>query len=167
MNLVTILSSMPKNSIYALINEQGKEIYLTYAYDVLLNITRLISEIRAGFGLPIDPTQFNYKLLETVSDRSLLKLRFNYWYDNYNALGYKFLNKRKPVNYKLLSSIGIDFRNGAKKLLYVKLKNRSNEVIVGVFDNIEHCNDFIENYGGIYSIKYADNKLTEELLNGN
>lgn len=165
MNIVTTLSTMPKNSIYALINEQGKEIYLTYAYDVLLNLTRLLSEIRAGFGLPIDPSQFNYKLLETT-DRSLLKLRFNYWYDNYNELGYKFLNKRKPVNYRLLSSFGIDFRNGNKKLLYVKLKNRSNEIILGAFDNIEECDNFLNNYGGIYHITYATNQLTKEFLNG-
>lgn len=155
---------MPKNSIYALINEQGKEIYLTYAYDVLLNLTRIISEIRAGFGLPIDTSKFSYKLLEST-DRELLKLRFNYWYDNYNALGYKFLNKRRPVNYKLLSVIDTDFRNGSKRLLYVKLKNRSSEIIVGAFDNIDDCNSFMVDYGGIYSIKYADNQITKELLN--
>lgn len=165
MDLLNVLHNMPKNSIYALINEQRKEIFLTYSYDVLSGLTRLINEIKSGIGLPIDPSEFKYKLLETVAKREDIKFRFNYWYDTYKQSDYKFYNKRKPINYKLISTIEKDFRNKTKRLLYVKLKNKHCEVTLGVFNNIEECNDFIDNYGDLYKIKHASNKLTKEYLN--
>src|SRR5438105_3319080 len=117
MDLLNVLHNMPKNSIYALINEQDKEIFLTYSYDVLSSLTRLINEIKSGIGLPIDPSQFEYKLLETIGKREHLKFRFNYWYDIYKQNDYKFYNKRKPINYKLISTIDKDFRDFRKRLL--------------------------------------------------
>lgn len=153
---------MPKNSIYALINEQDKEIFLTYSYDVLSSLSRIINEMKSGIGLSIDPSKFRYKLLESVDKREYLKMRFSYWHDFYRQCDYKFYNKRKPINYKLISTIERDFRDPRRRLLYAKLKNKRSEVILGVFDNIEQCTDFIENYGNIYSIKHASNQLTKE-----
>jgi len=165
MKELQLLVNMPKNAIYALVDAQDKEIFLTYSYDVLSSLSRLISEIRAGIGLPIDPTKYEYKLLETT-DKQNLKLRFNYWYDYYASLGYKFHNKRRHINYRLTSVVGRDFRNPNHRLLYVKLKNWKNEIVLGAFNNIEECNEFINNYGDLYSIKYATNQLTNEYLKG-
>lgn len=164
MNELQLLVNMPKNSIYALLNEQSKQIYLTYSYDVLSSLARIINENKTGIGLPLDLSQFKYKLLETT-DRSNLKLRFNYWYDYYNVLGYKFHNKRRPSHYKLVATIENDFRNKLSKLIYVKVRNWNKEKVLGVFNKIEECNEFINNYGKVYEFKYATNKLTKEYLN--
>jgi hypothetical protein len=158
---------MPRNSIYALINEQDKEIFLTYSYDTLSSLSRIINEIKTGIGLPIDPNKFQYKLLETIEKRQYLTIRFNYWYDLYKQNDYKFYNKRRPVNYKLQYNIEPDFRDSSKQLLYAKLKSRYREIILGAFEDIEQCRDFIKNYGNIYDLKYANNNLTKEFINGN
>lgn len=162
MNLLKVLHDLPKNSVYALVNDQDKEIFLTYSYDVLSSLTRVINEFKSGIGLNIDIARFGFKLLETIKHRDELKFRFNYWYDQYKTNGYKFHNKRRPVHYKLISTIEGSFKSHMRKLIYVKLKNRYNEIILGVFDNIDECNDFMNNYGDLYKIKRADNKLTKE-----
>lgn len=167
MDLLKLLYNMPKNSIYALINEQDKEIFLTYSTNSLSSLTRLINEIKAGYGLSIDLSKFQYKLLEEIKNQQILAFRFNYWYDYFKNDGYKLYNKRKPVNYKLNYTVGQDFRNKANRLLYAILKNRSKEIVLGVFDNINECTTFIQNYGDLYSIKHADNNLTKEYLNVN
>lgn len=163
--LLKELYNMPRNSVYALINEQDKEIFLTYSYDVLSGLTRLINEIKAGYGLSINPHKFQYKLLETLDSREDLKLAFNRWYEHYKNNDYKFYNKRRPISYKLISVVDKDFRSSSRLLLYIKLKNRYNTLTVGVFDNIEECNDFMGNYGSTNIIKYASNKLTKDFLN--
>lgn len=162
MNLLKVLHDLPKNSIYALINDRDKEIFLTYSYDVLSSLTRVINEIKNGIGLNINIGQFDFKLLETIEHRDELKFRFNYWYDRYNVKGYKFHNKRRPVRYKLISTIEGSFKSHMHKLIYVKLKNWNREIILGVFDNIDECTDFMDSYGDLYKIKKADNKLTKE-----
>lgn len=163
--ILQLLYDMPKNSIYALVNDQGKEIFLTYAYDTLSSLARIIGEIKSGIGLSIDPSQFDFKLLETVPHRDNLKLRFNFWYDKYQAKGFTFLNKRKPLTFKLISTIEPHFNSPTKKLLYVKLKNRYDHIVLGVFDNIDECNTFMAGYGDLYKIARADNKLTMEFYN--
>lgn len=159
------LYNLPKNSIYALVNDQDKEVFLTYSSNTFSSLSRLIGELRSGVGLVLKPDRFEFKLLEVLDQKDKLKLRFNKWYDGYRNSGYKFLNKRKPVSYKLVAYIDSDFRNRTKKLLYVGLKNRSNIIVVGTFDNIEDSETFMKSYGPIDTLKYASNKLTVEFLN--
>lgn len=162
MNLLKELLNMSKVSVYGLVNESKKEVYLTYSTDSLSSLNRLIIENRNGLGSNIDLNQFEYKLFEEVSYNKELKFRFNYWYNYLKVNGYKLINKRKPVIYKLVSSIDVN-----KTVLYVKLKSRYSEVIVGVFDNIQDCNKFMNQYGDVHSIKLASNKLTKDYINGN
>lgn len=163
MDVLKTLLALPKNAVYSLINNQDKEIFITYTTDTISSLTRLIKEARAGYGLHINLYKFHYKLLE-ISDKDSLKLRFNYWYDYYQSQGYKLINKRRPVKFKLINFIGEDFRNRHKVLIYARLKNQTNYITLGVFDKIKDCDSFINSYGGIYSIKYASNDLTKEFL---
>lgn len=159
MNLLNVLLKLPKNSIYGLVNETKKEVYLTYATDQLGSLLRLLGDYRNGSGFTNDISQFEYKLFEEVTDKKELKLRYNHWYDQLNVKGYKLLNKRRAISYKLIATI-------EKKLLYVKLRSRYSEIVVGVFDDILDCQSFMDNYGDLYNIKYSSNLLTKEYLNG-
>ena len=162
MSILNDLLNMSKSCVYGLINESTKEVYLTYTQDSLNSVVRLISENRVGIGLGININEFEYKVFEETKDRVLLKIRFNYWYDKLSNDGYKLLNKRKPIKFQLVTCLDTIDKFHKKRLLYAKLKSRYSEIIVGVFDNINECNEFINNYGDLYKIKLADNILTKE-----
>jgi len=112
-----------------------------------------------------DWDKLDFRVIEKIDDPVKLRVRYQYWVSDYSNKGWVMYRDYKAIQYKVRIDIRNDETKGynAKYLLYVKLVSRGyKELIVGVFDNLEECNKFIElNYSNINDIVYS-NELTKK-----
>lgn len=167
-DLINTLSQLPNMCVFALVNEKDKKIFIGKTTNLVTYLGRLINECQYSnkelLTLP-------FIILESITDKPNLYVRFNYWINYYSNKGYLIYKKPKyRLNYKLRIDLMGDFRMQyeARHLFYVKiLSRRYRELVIGVFDKIYDAEAFIaDNYpNGIESVVYSSNSLTKEYFN--
>lgn len=149
--------------IFGFINDANKTLFLVTATNMLGSINRILDNNN------LVTANADIKLLEIVTNRSELQLRYNYWFNIYSNLGYNILSK-KPSPYKLRIEVLQDFRspNTKEVLFYLSIVPRSyKSFVVGVFSTYGEVEGFMRgNYSNeqVYKIVTADNQLTKEFL---
>ena len=131
------LFNYPEMCVFGLINTQNKNIYLSYTINLPLALARIIKEIKnSNNKLKKDWDKLELVILETVTDRSNLKVRYKAYCDEYSNNGWVFYNKiSNLVNYKIRHEI-VTIEGKVK--VQVKLLNRRyKEIVVGTFDTYE------------------------------
>lgn len=165
--LIDNLAHLPDMCIFGLINEKDKKIFIGKTRNIVTYLSRLIKEYKYSnkelLKLPLI-------IIETITDKPNLWVRYNYWVNYYSNEGYLIYNKpRYRINCKLRIDLSKDFRmlKHTRHLFYVKIVSRHyKEHIIGVFDKIYDAESFIsrEYNNGIDNIVYSNNNLTKEYM---
>lgn len=169
MNLFQELSNLPLKCIYGFVNETDKRIYIGYSSNILNTLSRKLMELKSSNNvIKYDWDKLDFKIIEEIHSSNNLRIRYEHWVKEYNKNGYQMYREYKAVNYKLRIEVLHDvLMEGTRKYrFYVKIVSRgSRELIVGIFDNKEDMDVFIElHYKSIDYIIYANNNLTKEYL---
>jgi hypothetical protein len=164
-NIFQDLSNLPDKCIYGLFNDQDKKVYIGYSSNTIRTLYSNISNLKYS-NLTPDWGKLEFRVIEPIEDSNRLKVRYQYWVSHYSNEGWSMYRDFKAIEYKVRIDILNDEtrqKNG-RYLLYVKLLSRGrSEVVVGVFDSLSECNEFVEsNYKTIKDIHYSNNELTNE-----
>lgn len=163
MNLFKELSQLPDKCIYGLFNDQGKKVYIGFSNNTVRTIYSNISNLKYSNK---DFNNLEFRVIETIEDSNRLKVRYQYWVSHYSNEGWSMYRDYKAIQYKVrIDVIGDEtkIRNG-RHLLYVKLLSRGyRELVVGVFDGVAECNEFVAlYYKEVNDVIYSNNELTKE-----
>lgn len=173
MNLESF-SKWSYNAVYGLINHETNSIDLWYTSNLLKSVASLIDDYNKGVISPhrlqTDFYQNELIILEKDIPEEQLKLRHGYWLDHYSKLGYNISRKKPGKIYTVTTTIErFDYPNLYGFYFVVSLKAAS-KVVVGVFDNKEDLEKFIEAHyqsENAYDIIYACNNLTKRFYEYN
>ncbi len=165
MSLWQELSNIPNKCIYGIFNDVDKKVYIGYSSNTIRTIYSNMSTLVYS-NMSSDWDKLDFRIIEIIDDPARLKIRYQYWVSDYSNKGWTMYRDYKAVEYK----VSIDIKNdpslvsGSKYLLYVKLVSRGyKELIVGVFDDLDKCNEFVSlHYSNIHDIIYCDNELTQK-----
>lgn len=160
-SLFEAIKSANKMGIYLLVNKPKKRCYISYSSNMAQALVRLSSNFQ--------DEQFDFELLEIVTNPINLKPRCQYFKNLYSSNGYDIINPKRVSNLKARIGSINDFRSIMREdiLLTVELVSRGyRDLIVGVFSTITEINSFMsQNYSnGVFNIVYSNNKLTQEYL---
>jgi hypothetical protein len=166
-NLIDNLSHLPEMCIFGLINEHNKIVLIYRTTNIVTALSRIVNEYKYSNK---NILKFGLIIIETITDKHNLWVRYNYWNNEYSNNGYTVGNKCKyNMNYKLRKQALKDFRvkRHGPLLFYVKVVSRRyKEVIVGIFDKVEDMDAFVNKHyaNGINNIIYSNNNLTRQYL---
>ena len=154
-----------KPSIFALVNQEDRRIYLSQSSNTLLAISQLFDKLNKGFyhhKLLLEDYRNNrleLVLYEETYDEITRKIRLRELQDRYRNMGYLIYNRFKSSRYRLR----IDYKvNPFKTDLYM-VSNDGSRFLVGRFNTTKECEEFIQRYYGVeYGIPvYANNEDTK------
>lgn len=137
-NLLVNLFNYPDMCVFGLINSKDHKIYLGYTINLPQALARIIKETKLSNNkLNNDWNKLELVILETFTDRSNLRVRHKWYFNEYSNKGWMFYNKiSNSTRYKLrldiVSDKGLDYKVKVKLLT-----RRYKEVVVGVFDTYE------------------------------
>lgn len=157
-DLLTTLTSIPNNAIIAFINDSSKKVYIIQGSKVRTLLMQNLTQIEEGDHTYLDSLD-NYRIevIETCYDRTHRLLHTEYWYSQYEQLGYEILGRRCLLKYKY--RVVMDRRG---KVLVNLVTRRYDQITVGVFTTMSEASEFVK-YADT-KLVYANNKLTRELL---
>lgn len=165
-NFIDNLIHLPKMSVYGFINLETKKIFIGYSRNTIQAICRQIKNPL----LKGDLKKVSFIIIETIDDPINLRVRYEYWVNEYRNLGFIMYRQHNAITYKAQIGVMDDISSlvNGKLQFTVKLRSRRRkELIVGVFETLEEANGFIElNYpnGVVNRVIYADNTLTTSYL---
>lgn len=155
------LANLPSKCIYGLFNDLDKKVYIGHTNNLLRSLYSNIESLKYS---NIDFNKLDFRIIETIVDSARLRIRYQYWVSDYSNRGWTMYRNYKAISYRVKVEVLNDVTkvNGKKYYFYVKLVSRGyKELIVGVFDAIDECNEFVSlNYSNICDIVYSDNELT-------
>jgi hypothetical protein len=171
--LFNYLINYPEMCIYALINQKEQKIYLGYTTNLPGALARIIKDLKySNNKLKNDLDKLTFGIIETITDRKNLRLRYKFHQNEYSNDGWMLYRKdNKLPNYKLridvLGEDGLHTTDHTK--VFVKLRTRGgSEVIIGVFSDFNDASEWAYNTytdkSNISNIVYANNELTQEYL---
>ena len=158
------LKSINKAGIYRLVNHAEKRCYVNYSSNMAKAVTRLLD---SNLFFP----EFEFDVLEIVTNPMKLKIRCQYFKDLQYSNGYNIINSNKVSNWKLVIDTIRDFRyQGDDAYLFsVKIVSRGyKELVVGIFDTYTAMDSFINKYyprSVVTDLVICSNALTKEYLN--
>lgn len=163
MNLFEALKQTSQSGVFALTNKADKSVYINFSS----NISRsLVNLLYSNLMIP----EFEFNVLEIVTENSNLRPRCQFYKDHYSNTGYQLLNPKRVCNLKLHIEPIDDFRlkGDSKYIFKVSIVSGSyKEFTVGIFESYTDVEVFCaENYknSNIYRIVTANNELTKEYL---
>jgi len=161
---------LPGQCIYGLINKLDQKIFIGYTKDLVTALNRIAKDIKSSnHVLKKDIDNIKLVILETIQDESLLRSRYQFWYNQYSNMGFLHYRKYKALgSYKLFREIVLD-KQGHVPKIHVSLRyGRSKRVLVGIFSSVPECDEFVNQYypnkKDISCIIYSSNKLTKDYL---
>lgn len=172
--ILNYLFNYPEMCIYGLINHKDHKIYVGYTANLPLALSRIIRDTKySNNKLNKDWDKLEFAVLETVTDRKNLRIKYNQWIKEYSNKGWDLYKKQGQSNiptYKLRIDLWMDESRWTKEdqLVYVRLiTRRYKELTVGVFNDYDEAVRWSkDNYPNttITQVIYAKNALTEEYL---
>lgn len=163
-SLFELLKQANQSGVYCLKNKADNSVYINWSSNIPKTLVRLLS---SNLFFP----EFDFELLEIVTESKLLRIRCQYFKDLYSSNKYTIINPGRVSNCKLVIGTMPDFRvkDNNRYLFQVKIVQRSYwEATVGVFEEYVEVEDFCAlHYSSnkVYNIIYSSNKLTKGFLN--
>lgn len=158
------LKKINKAGVFCLINNAEKSCYISYSSNLAKSLVRLLS---SNLYFP----EFEFKVLEIVTESINLRPRCQFYKDLYYSNKYTIINPNRVSSWKLHISV-IDDPNrldGTKGLFRVYLSSKGyKRITVGVFSDYSDVELFCaQNYSNnkVYGIIKSSNQLTREYLN--
>lgn len=144
-------------------NEKKKCVYIFYSKNLITSLSRNVREMKDKVHVykPLNSDIRNWKfdIIETLSKNDTfldISCKMQYHKELYKQLGYEVKTTRiMEVRFRV--DIGDDYK------IYCKLITKGyKQHIVGIFNNMEEANDFIQLYKQMKIITpiYANNELT-------
>jgi len=161
------LTDLNSPGVYAFLNTEDKQIYITQSNNILSSVSRNIAQIRDK-SHPCRPLlrklpKLQLIVLEHELSTKNRKIRVGYWKTHYKNKGYELYNPSIPVTYKIQTRITSDY------FVHVLLINKRNDkIVVGVFNTLFESESFIsEHYPNqsINNVIYSSNDLTKSFYN--
>lgn len=163
------LYDYPEMCIYGLINNVDKKIYLGYTVNLPQAISRIIKELKySNNKLKGDVGNLELCVLETITDRKNLRIKYKEWCNKYSNEGWILYRKDNYSNiprYKLridIIGVGESSKDEDIKVEVNLLTRRYKKLTVGVFKDYETANNWAcENYPqwtNITNIVYAEDE---------
>lgn len=162
-NLFSALLDAPRSSVYALVNEVDKTVYVSYSTSVITSLARLIERHRNDIGfrykLGEDLSKFSFVVLEENDCRNTLMVRVGLYMRRYKNTGYTLLDERVPVEYRLKVMKMDDGKSSSKGLGLYLVSKRNSKILLGTFRTRKELESFQNEYypnGYDYEIIYSE-----------
>lgn len=144
--MLSALLNSKRVSIYSLINEQDKKIYIAYSIETMPSILYSVNKIQNM--LMEDRNKVEFKIIETYDSRNrlYLKWRVQELYEEYSNMGYTFYSSYKPLHWILYVRVatGSYDKHSSQYRAVVKLKTSSNKVYdIRTFNTMKEATDFV------------------------
>ena len=157
-NLLSTLTSIPNNAIIAFINDFSKKVYILQGSKVRTLLMQNLTQIEDGEHNHLDSLD-NYRLevIETCYDRTHRLLHTEYWYNQYEKIGYEVMARRCLLKYRyriVLNKQGL--------VVVSAVSRRNDQIIVGVFRKLKEAEEFVLYADG--QLVYANTELTRQCL---
>ena len=162
-NLFETLKLANFPGVYMLRNGAENLVYVNWSSNMAGALVRHLS---SNMLIP----NFDFEILEIVTDPKLLRIRCQYFKDLHSSNGCSIINPSRVSNCKLVISPLDDFRvgRGGMYLFEVKIVQGSfRELTVGIFNDYSEVESFLsQNYPSnkVYKIIESSNELTREYL---
>lgn len=166
MNLFKDLVSLPEQAIWCLKNSKTKKVWISSSTNLVESLGRTIASLKDESHrckeLIADLDSLRFEVLEVVSDRSMLKLRTQFWIDQYRINRWTSYRNYPALVYTVKTEI-------EDKVVYVVLETRGRSKIkVAAYDSVYDADSFIADVypkgRAIEAIKYGSNELTLRLI---
>lgn len=161
------LEKLTCSGVYALINIEDKKVDIRYSSNLILSLVSLVTQIKEGSVQPSslrhDFKKLEVSILEKDLPEDLLKIRHAYWMNYYKRIGYRTYRKKVGSKWKLQTTIE---QVKSSYYFFVKLVNKKESLVIGIFDNNIELNEFLEKYyrNGVQNIVYACNNYTSNYI---
>lgn len=142
------LLKLSNKALVAFINPITKKIWITYTNSIVTSLERNTTLLAQGMhsikALNADKDDLEVVILEQHSSMRYLKYKIKSYYDSYINNGYSLYKEE-------LLSIGWKFQykiynNSERKVkLYLVGNCRNNKILIGEFENIAKCKEFMDN----------------------
>lgn len=159
-NLINSIQNLVTPGIYGLEDTQSKAIWIGRSTNILKSIGILVTNVvennHVCSGMNVKPV-----LLE-IGDCSAL--RQSIIRQKYLDMGYTILNKRSPIEYRIVTECR--YFTGKVLLALVLVTKRRKKTVVGLFESKELLDEFSNKYycNGVTSIVYSDNEWSKKYL---
>jgi hypothetical protein len=147
--LLPVLLSIPKRSVFALINEETKTLHLAYSENTRTHLAALVNELEDGTHRSTElcsafrAGKLELVILEDVKDPRQLRYRWNYFVDYYSNLGYNYYNNTTR-NIRVKKEIDLK----RSEIRVVVVNSRHDKIVLAKFKKNEDAENFIsQNYG--------------------
>lgn len=160
-----IMQDVPRSCVYILLNEDKKEVYITWSTDVVTSLARNLRDINNKTHvckrLIKIAKKLEFRVLENVhyhDTKNDIAMKIHYWINEYINNGYTVINKHNIQRYRVKLKVNRDVDK-----VFVKLINTSyKELVVGVFNNIQEAKEFSKLFNNMSFITplYAINDLS-------
>jgi hypothetical protein len=161
------LFDIPLVTVYAIINEKDKALFLHYSSNTPVALGRHVSLLKTGQhyckGLLEAYTggywlksKLTPAILEEVGNVQELRYRWSYFIDYYSNLGYTFYN-----NTKFTSRVTTEVDEVRQEIHVVVVNSKSDKIVLGRFPHIDDAENFISRHYGnkkVYKLIYKSPK---------
>lgn len=163
-DFISTLQTIPNSCVYAIISDSNKTCLVSHSNNLQSSLGSILASNKV---IGNDVRLVVLDVLDDVEYKLLLCEKYKL---QYIGSGYEIKNKRSYINYyvRIQYSVKLDC---AMVVLY---NRRRDKKIVGIFDNINEANSFVEEYykqGDCTFPVYSTNKGTKEYVerekNGN
>ena len=143
---------LPKTCVIVFRNDERKEFYVTPSIGVLRSIERLLERFNDG--------SFELLLYYPDSDPLLLPVLSTQIYDNLIKEGYKSINKRLPVRYKVRI---VEYAR-VRFLEYnvVLVSSRNSKKLIKSFRSFEKADKYVKAHTVIEMLQYSASRVAKQ-----
>ena len=131
---LSTLKTLPESCVFAIISDSSKEVIVAHSNDLKSRIGALID----NFG----KEDTRLIIIQNIDDLEYKLLLCEVYKKKYSVAGYKIVNARKYINYK----VSIQYSSNLQKVLVVLYNSRRDKTIVGQFKSIDEAKSFVEQY---------------------
>jgi hypothetical protein len=150
---IGLLLELTESGIGCLINETDKKVYIFYSeclLDALVrNVRQLKDNTHKNKDLVADINKLRYFTIETTTSKDL-KIRYNYWVEKYDKLGYSMYRNYIPIRLYAKMAYSRDLKS-----IEVRIYNKRYEwFVVGVFTTAKEADEWMTQ-------TYPEGRVTE------
>lgn len=156
-DFLTTFQTLPNSCVYALISDSTKECLVCHSNNLQSSLGRLLCSNK------IKEKDVRLVILDILDDLEYKLLLAEKRKLEYISLGYKIINSRNYINYK----VSIQYSKMFDSIFVVLYNKRRDKKIVGIFERMNEAKEFVSTYYKqqefIFPV-YSTNKCTREYM---
>jgi hypothetical protein len=131
--------NLPKQAIFALVNERDKKVYVSFSMTFHVRLGSILGQFRDGSWRWKDMIRDRKKLSLVILETSIQKNFVKYYKEQFQKNGYTVYNEKEklPLWYEFKINYSL------RKVLVVAVNARNDKTVLGRFNTYEEARGFL------------------------